>query len=107
MSTFKHLAFFIFASVVLLSGCKCKTNQCSDHAVADSTKAVSISMRVEGMTCGNCEKTITAKLKAIDGVFSPVASYADTLVTFKVDTSLVTIDSVRSAIAACGFVPVP
>lgn len=107
MSTIKLLAFLPFIGWVFISGCKCKTNQCEEHTVADSTKAVAVTMRVEGMTCGNCEKTITTKLKSIDGVFSPSASYSDTIVTFRADTSVVTIDSVRSVIASCGFKPVP
>lgn len=100
-----HFAILVLVATIVTGSCTCRNQTCQHASQADSTKAVALSIHVDGMTCTNCENTITTNLAKVNGIFSPTASYTDSLVTLRLDTALVSVDSVKAVIAACGFVP--
>ncbi|TDC20934.1 copper chaperone [Streptomyces sp. 8K308] len=61
-----------------------------------------ITYRVSGMSCGHCEKAISAEVGALPGV-AEVSAAADTgLVTVVAETPL-TDDAVRAAVDEAGY----
>jgi len=63
----------------------------------------SISLNVEGMSCGGCEKSISSALLAKDGVNSVTASHSDGTVAIDFDDARIQADALAAAIEAAGF----
>ncbi|BAJ33028.1 MULTISPECIES: heavy-metal-associated domain-containing protein [Kitasatospora] len=57
---------------------------------------------VEGMSCGHCERTVTAGLTALDGVTDVTADAKSGQVTIE-STEPLPEDQVRSAVIRAGF----
>ncbi|MDR3080780.1 MAG: heavy-metal-associated domain-containing protein [Streptomyces sp.] len=64
-----------------------------------STTAV---FSVEGMSCGHCERTVTAGLTALDGVTNVTADAKSGQVTIESAAPLLD-DQIRSAVTDAGF----
>ncbi|MFI1521932.1 heavy-metal-associated domain-containing protein [Kitasatospora cineracea] len=64
-----------------------------------STTAV---FSVEGMSCGHCERTVTAGLTALDGVTNVTADAKSGQVTIESAEPLLD-DQIRSAVTDAGF----
>ncbi|MEU3498340.1 heavy-metal-associated domain-containing protein [Kitasatospora cineracea] len=64
-----------------------------------STTAV---FSVEGMSCGHCERTVTAGLTALDGVTNVTADAKSGQVTIE-STGPLLDDQIRSAVTDAGF----
>ena len=96
------LLFFILTIVVF--GCQNTTNSSTkEEASASSVEKVYLTMEVEGMTCGGCERTVQGALIAIDGIDSAFASHTEKQVRILVDTSLVSLTKMQEAINAKGY----
>ncbi|MDC9728601.1 MAG: heavy-metal-associated domain-containing protein [Methyloprofundus sp.] len=63
----------------------------------------SVKLTVTGMKCGGCEKTVTDKLMAEEGVLKVVANHADDEVTVEFDGNEIEEDDVIELIEKLGF----
>ena len=63
----------------------------------------SISLKVDGITCGGCEKSIHNALMANDGVTSATASHESGIVEIDYDDSKIQQNALEAAIEAAGF----
>lgn len=63
-----------------------------------------VTLSVTGMKCSGCEANVTAKLDAIDGVLMVRASSKDKEVTVEFDAEKTSVDAIKVAIAAAGYV---
>jgi Cu+-exporting ATPase len=68
-----------------------------------TTEPVSLTLDVQGMTCGSCEQAIQREVSRLPGVLSVKASVADkkTWITFKVGQ--VTRETIITTINALGY----
>lgn len=62
-----------------------------------------ISLNVEGMSCGGCEKSISNALLGKDGVNSVEASHSAGTVAIDFDDGKIQADALAAAIEAAGF----
>jgi copper chaperone len=60
-------------------------------------------LTVTGMKCGGCEANVTAKLSAVDGVISVVASFKENEVKVEYDTEKTSLDAIEDIITDAGF----
>ncbi|HLF81553.1 MAG TPA: heavy metal translocating P-type ATPase, partial [Anaerolineales bacterium] len=67
------------------------------------TAAETISLPVEGMTCASCVSHVEGALKDLPGVSQVVVNLATGKVTVDRDSSLVTIEDMRRAVADVGY----
>lgn len=96
------LLFFILGIVVF--GCQNAPNSSAQEEVsATSVEKVYLTLEVEGMTCGGCERTVQGALTAIEGIDSAFASHVDKQVKIFVDTAKVNIIEMQKAIDAKGY----
>lgn len=58
----KHLFTLLFVGLIALASCS-SSESCKNHEHVQ-TKVC----KIEGMTCGGCEKTVTMKLSEIEGL---------------------------------------
>lgn len=63
----------------------------------------SVKLTVTGMKCGGCEKTVTDKLMAEEGVLKVVANHTDDEVTVEFDGNEIEEDDVIELIEKLGF----
>ncbi|MBT8421611.1 MAG: cation transporter [Gammaproteobacteria bacterium] len=63
----------------------------------------SITLNVEGMSCGGCEKSISNALLAKNGVSNVAASHSEGTVAIDYDGSQIQADALAAAIEAAGF----
>ena len=88
----------------------CQFNQSSKNdtekslAVKDSSiQFTQLDLKVNGMTCEGCEKTIETGVQQLNGIADINASYTDSVVTIKCDTSKVTLNDIKNKIADLGY----
>jgi len=62
-----------------------------------------ISLKVDGMSCGGCEKSITNALTAHDGVSEVKASHEAGTVDISFDDGKIQADALKQAIENAGF----
>jgi copper chaperone CopZ len=62
-----------------------------------------VELKVEGMTCGACARSVTSKLSGLDGVSSASVDLAAGKATVKRDDSRVSIDNLIAALGEIGF----
>ena len=62
-----------------------------------------ISLKVEGMTCGGCVKSITNALQTKDGIKETNADLDSKTVTVSFDPAVIQEAGIRDAIEAAGF----
>ena len=60
-------------------------------------------LKVEGMSCGHCEKTVNGALSAINGVADISVSLQDKTVSFSHDPALAPLEAIAAAITDKGF----
>ena len=62
-----------------------------------------LALNVEGMTCNHCKQSVEKAVGALTGVESVEVVLADKKVNVTLDTSVVTVASVKDAIEDIGF----
>lgn len=72
-------------------------------AVAASAGTATVTIRVEGMHCGNCAASITKKLKATAGVEDVRVSFEKKEAWVKFDDQKLTVAKIREIINSTGF----
>lgn len=63
----------------------------------------SVSIKVTGMKCGGCEKSITEKLMQLTGVSTVSANHKNDLVDVEFDPTLTDLDAIEDVIIDAGF----
>ena len=71
--------------------------------VEDDEELIDVTMRIDGMMCGHCEKTVTEALSAVEGVEDVSASAEKGVAKFKIspDTSE---QSLKDAVTKAGYI---
>ncbi|ABB23222.1 heavy-metal-associated domain family protein [Pelodictyon luteolum DSM 273] len=64
-------------------------------------------VRVEGMTCGGCERSVKEALMELEGVLSAEASFLENVVRVDYDPDMISIRAIMSVIVELGFRVVP
>jgi len=62
-----------------------------------------ITLKVSGMSCGHCVKSVTNALEAITGVSDIFVSLKDGTASFKHDPALAPLETIKTAIIEEGF----
>ncbi len=65
--------------------------------------ATTVKLVVTGMKCGGCEKTVTEKLTALEGVLSVQADHVENRVEVEYDATVIEEDDLIECIEAAGF----
>jgi len=60
-------------------------------------------LKVSGMSCGHCVKSVTDALEAIGGVSDIFVSLKDGTASFKYDPAVVSLETISAAIIEEGF----
>lgn len=94
------MLFFILSIAVF--GCQNAPKTSADKTIVDAPK-VYVTLAVEGMTCGGCEKTVQGALVEIDGIDSAFASHVDKEVKILVDTTTVSLKQMQEAVNGKGY----
>ena len=89
----------------LLAGCKNISSKAQEETteIADTLLLKTATLRVNGMTCADCENTIKKMISEIEGVKKVSASYADSVATVVFDTSLANIVVISETINNLGY----
>lgn len=72
-------------------------------AIGTSAATATVTIRVEGMHCGNCAASITKKLKATAGVEDVQVSFEKKEAWIKFDDQKITVTQLREVINSTGF----
>lgn len=64
---------------------------------------ISIELKVDGMTCGGCVKSIQTALNSKDGINEAVADLDSATVKVEFDAAVIQETAIRDAIEAAGF----
>ena len=99
--------FVLLCCMLLTIACqntdqKTKPNNQTTQSTSDSQ----IHLKVEGMTCGGCEKTIEGNLLQLDGVSEVKACHKKQTVDLKMDTNEVSKDQIITKIKDIGYIVV-
>lgn len=76
------------------------------HAISATVPAIelrSVSLRIEGMTCGGCTIAVRRVLTRLDGVRSAEVSYESQRAVVTYDTTRVTVEQMIAAIRTLGY----
>jgi len=96
------MLFFILSIAVF--GCQnAPTKNASEAKVSADAPKVYVTLAVEGMTCGGCEKTVQGALIEIDGIDSAFASHVEKQVKILVDTTNVSLKQIQDAVNGKGY----
>ena len=98
----KYFYLLSLTLLLALSGCKGKGTEQTKEQMA-SVETTNLRLKIGGMTCTGCEKTIEAGLSQIDGIRSVDAVFADSSAMLQVDTTKVKLEKIKSVIAALGY----
>jgi copper chaperone CopZ len=98
----KTLFFFSFMLMILLASCGGSVSKPAQNEVKENLK---ISLKVGGMTCDGCEKTIETGVAQLQGIKSVDASFKDSTVVVALDTTLVHEADIKATIAKLGYSP--
>jgi copper chaperone CopZ len=94
-------ALFIFLAVLTFSACN------SPQKTAEKTQApvmVEAKLKVEGMTCDECEASIAKGVNALAGIDSISANHEDSTAFVRFDSNKTNIKDISKAIEGRGFV---
>ena len=69
----------------------------------DTTRLVTVTIHVGGMTCTGCENTIKGGISDLPGIAEVSASYTDSVATVTFDTLQTTISAIDSVIYVKGY----
>lgn len=72
-------------------------------AAVASADTTTVTIRVEGMHCGNCSASVTKKLKATAGVEDVKVSFEKKEAWIKFDDQKITVAQLREVINSTGF----
>ena len=72
-------------------------------AVGTSAATATVTIRVEGMHCGNCAASVKKKLKATAGVEDVTVSFEKKEALIKYDDQKITVAQLREVINSTGF----
>lgn len=62
-----------------------------------------VTIKVQGMTCGGCVRSVTGVLKGLPGVEDAQVSLEAAEARVRFDPGKVTVDSMRAAVEGAGF----
>lgn len=62
-----------------------------------------VTIKVQGMTCGGCVRSVTGVLKALPGVADAEVSLEAAQAQVRFDPEKVTVDAMRAAVEGAGF----
>lgn len=108
----KKLLFIILGSIILASCGGNAPSEASTNAdstvinppVIDTTITYSdVLIKVEGMTCTNCEKTIIKALRSAPGVADAAADWRAGVAKAKYDPAVTTQDAIKAVIEGKGY----
>ncbi len=91
---------FTLWAVVLACQTKVKNE---NQTLSSDVNAVSLELKVDGMTCEGCERTIEKGLKMEKGVFSVIADHESGSAIITVDTSIMHRSQIITAIEELGY----
>lgn len=96
----------IVATTIIFGACNMNQTKLEGKATIeiDSTQLATANLKVIGMTCQGCEKSITTKLNEIEGVSYASASHMDSLVVATFDKSQTSLEAIQEAIEASSYV---
>jgi copper chaperone len=66
-------------------------------------KTETVELRVEGMTCGHCERAVKQALEALPGVKGATVSAAEGKATVKVEPGKADVAAMRKAVEEAGY----
>jgi len=69
------------------------------------TNELNLELRIEGMRCDGCVKSVTRVLSAVPGVRSVDVSLAEGRASIRYDASRADVDALRRAVERAGFQP--
>jgi len=92
--------FFSLMMILLLAGCSGSSSKPAQNEVAENLK---VSLKVGGMTCDGCEKTIETGVAQLKGIKSVDASFKDSTVVVSLDTTLVHEADIKGTITKLGY----
>lgn len=72
-------------------------------AVLDTANNINKTMRIEGMTCASCAKTIERVTRKIDGVSEANVNLASEKLTISFDSSKVKLSDIKKAVEEAGY----
>ena len=95
-----RILFIAFISIVLSS---CSPRQ---HSVGDGktpATMVEVNLKIEGMTCTDCEASIKKGVTELAGVDSISSNYKDSTAFVRFDTTKTNLKEISAAIAKRGY----
>lgn len=92
--------FYSFVLALLLASCSGSVSKPAQTEMAENLK---ISLKVGGMTCDGCEKTIETGVAQLQGIKSVDASFKDSTVEVSLDSTLVHEADIKATIAKLGY----
>lgn len=62
-----------------------------------------LQLKIEGMTCGGCAKSITTALQSCRGVRSVIVDHNSGLAEIDFDPEQISVEQIKTAVAESGF----
>ena len=92
-----------FSSAVLLRSADSEACCSAQQSEAPAADAKTVTLNVEGMTCGSCTVTVRTVLKKLDGVQDATVQLKEKRAIVQYDASKVTPDKMVEAINKAGY----
>jgi copper chaperone CopZ len=96
----KQILFIAFISIVL-SACAPKQHT-ADKAITPTTM-VEVNLKIEGMTCDECEASIQKGVNELAGIDSISANHEDSTAFVRFDSTKTNLKEISAAIAKRGY----
>jgi copper chaperone CopZ len=96
----------VITAVVLCVGCSNQTNDQSNkkqEQEVNMANLVKTTIKVEGMTCAGCEKSIESNLKEIPGIVDVKANHEDSATFVSFDSTLLSLATIKEGIVQTGY----
>jgi copper chaperone CopZ len=94
---------FALSTVAVMAACSAGPTSEKIKSASTLGELTSINLKVAGMTCTGCEKTIETGLGQLEGVASVDAVFTDSTTTIKADTTKVSLARLEQTIEALGY----
>jgi len=101
MKYFLKIIAPLFIAIILYS---CGDDSVKMNVEDKSFNYVELDIKVDGMTCGGCEKSINNELLKLNGVGQVVVSHVNKNVLIQVDTSVTSQKDLENTIERVGYV---
>ena len=102
--------FVFILLVILYSGCHTSTNNTAKIAAKGSDTLIvapenlsELKFDVRGMSCTNCENTVSKSVKELPGIADIKASYTDSFALVKFDKTRTNAEAIKKAIESKGY----